>query len=479
MSAWFFIAAAGMVAAALALIAPPLFSRRPDGEKSDGEAERRTQNIAAARRRMRDLRERRENGEISEDDFAEARAEIERALLDDLAAQGETRVSRALHRQNREGGGGGEGEKPNRESPRDESPRGKWFAAALCFALPMAAGILYLHLGEPRALFPPEPNRSGPNQSAAAPTMDAAIAALRARLGEYPQDPAGWILLARSLATTGQFGDAAEAFAQARNLAGDDADLLAGEAESRARAADGNFSGEPERLLRRALELDSENPTALWLSGLAAAGRDDLATAAGFWKRALPQIRDAEAKSQLQNLIAEAETESAISKSNSDSNFGSDSNSSSDFGSNSSSDSDSDFGSVSDSDSDSEGAGRSESESVGAWVEVRVGLSPEFSARPPDPESAVFVFARAAAGPRIPLAAARRRAAELPFSVVLSDAMAMTPQLKLSQFPRVDIIARVSKSGQPQAGPGDLVGEARGISTTAGATVSLTIDRRF
>ena len=107
MSAWFFIAAAGMVAAALALIAPPLFSRRPEGEKSDGEAERRTQNIAAARRRMRDLRERRENGEISEDDFAEARAEIERALLDDLAAQGETRVSRALHRQNREGGGGG------------------------------------------------------------------------------------------------------------------------------------------------------------------------------------------------------------------------------------------------------------------------------------------------------------------------------------------------------------------------------------
>ena len=477
MSAWFFIAAAGMVAAALALIAPPLFSRRPDGEKSDGEAERRTQNIAAARRRMRDLRERRENGEISEDDFAEARAEIERALLDDLAAQGEARVSRALRRQNREGGGGGEGEKSNRESPRDESPRGKWFAAALCFALPMAAGILYLHLGEPRALFPPEPNRSGPNQSAAAPTMDAAIAALRARLGENPRDPAGWILLARSLATTGQFGDAAEAFAQARNLTGDDADLLAGEAESRARAADGNFSGKPERLLSRALELDSENPTALWLSGLAAAGRDDLAAAAGFWKRALPQIRDAEAKSQLQNLIAEAEAESAISKSNSDSNFGSDSNSSSDFGSNSSSDSDSDFGSVSD--SDSEGAGRSESESVGAWVEVRVGLSPEFSARPPDPESAVFVFARAAAGPRIPLAAARRRAAELPFSVVLSDAMAMTPQLKLSQFPRVDIIARVSKSGQPQAGPGDLVGEAKGISTTAGATVSLTIDRRF
>ena len=479
MSAWFFIAAAGMVAAALALIAPPLFSRRPDGEKSDGEAERRTQNIAAARRRMRDLRERRENGEISEDDFAEARAEIERALLDDLAAQGEARVSRALRRQNREGGGGGEGEKSNREPPRDESPRGKWFAAALCFALPMAAGILYLHLGEPRALFPPEPNRSGPNQSAAAPTMDAAIAALRARLGENPEDPAGWILLARSLATTGQFGDAAEAFAQARNLAGDDADLLAGEAESRARAADGNFSGEPERLLSRALELDSENPTALWLSGLAAAGRDDLATAAGFWKRALPQIRDAEAKSQLQNLIAEAETESAISKSNSDSNFGSDSDSNSD--SNFGSDSDSDFGSVSDSDSDSdsEGAGRSESESVGAWVEVRVGLSPEFSARPPDPESAVFVFARAAAGPRIPLAAARRRAAELPFSVVLSDAMAMTPQLKLSQFPRVDIIARVSKSGQPQAGPGDLVGEAREISTTAGATVSLTIDRRF
>ena len=423
MSALFFLLAAALTALAVLLVGFPLFSARDRGAEKSGEdeAERRRQNIAAARRRMRELRARWERGEISEEDYSESRAEIERSLLDDLAAVGEERVFRRMGRVE-------EGEGKNWE---DSGNRGKWSAAILCAVLPIAAGVLYLQLGEPRAILGTDAASVARAGGEDAPSMDGAIAALRARLLEDPENVEGWILLARSLATVGRFSDAADAFARARGLAGDEPDLLTGEAEARARAADGDFSGEAERLLGLALELNPSHPSALWLSGLAAMNRDAHGEAAEFWRRALPAVEDSEAESRLRELIAQAEARAEAR------------------------------------------AGEGESEEVG--ISVDISLSPELSA---DSEKVLFIFARAVSGPRIPLAAARRRAGDLPFSLVLTDSMAMTPELKLSLFERVDIVARISQSGTPQAGSGDLFGEVKGVAVSGGENISLVIDRR-
>ena len=71
-----------------------------------------------------------------------------------------------------------------------------------------------------------------------------------------------------------------------------------------------------------------------------------------------------------------------------------------------------------------------------------------------NPDDTVYVFARAAQGPRMPLAVIRRKVSELPFSFSLDDTMAMTPDLKLSGFPQVVVVARISASGlaNPQKG---------------------------
>ena len=72
----------------------------------------------------------------------------------------------------------------------------------------------------------------------------------------------------------------------------------------------------------------------------------------------------------------------------------------------------------------------------------------------------LFVFARAASGPRMPLAIIRTSVSDLPLSFTLDDSMAMNPQMKLSKFQQVIVGARVSKSGNAMPQSGDLSGQS-------------------
>src|SRR5690606_6668692 len=88
---------------------------------------------------------------------------------------------------------------------------------------------------------------------------------------------------------------------------------------------------------------------------------------------------------------------------------------------------------------------------------VQVSLAPALAARL-DPQATLFVFARAASGPPMPLAAERLKASQLPLTVTLDESKGMLPNMKLSMFPQVVVGARVSTSGEPQSQPGDLQG---------------------
>jgi cytochrome c-type biogenesis protein CcmH len=96
---------------------------------------------------------------------------------------------------------------------------------------------------------------------------------------------------------------------------------------------------------------------------------------------------------------------------------------------------------------------------TGAEISGEVVLSATVKGKV-SPDDTVFIFAKAAQGPKMPLAILRKQVKDLPLTFSLNDAMAMSPQMKLSSFPEVLVSARVSKGGQAMAQPGDWQGQS-------------------
>ena len=94
-----------------------------------------------------------------------------------------------------------------------------------------------------------------------------------------------------------------------------------------------------------------------------------------------------------------------------------------------------------------------------------------------DPDDTVFVLARAAQGPKMPLAILRKQVKDLPVKFTLDDSMAMSPAMKMSNFDQVVVIARVSKSGNAMPQPGDLLGMSKPLALGSSG-IKISIDQQ-
>ncbi len=311
----------------------------------------------------------------------------------------------------------------------DRSARFKGLAAlvAALAVLPMLALAVYFNLGRPDLIG----GKVGHTEAkATSDSLDAVIQRLEQHLAQNPDDPEGWALLGRSYQALGRAEQAKTAYERALSLLPDNLDLKARYAEVLA-DLQGSLAGQPQRLLEEILASDPNHPYALWLSGLAALHEGDRNLAQRYWQTLLEQLpKDSAAANQLREVMAKA-------------------------------------GLTSDG---------SSQPTPPAKVQVTVQLAPSLNPRV-HPEDPVYIFARAAEGPPMPLAIVRKQVKDLPLTVTLDDSMAMLPQLKLSNFKRIVLGARVAKSGNAQGAPGDLEGWTDEVAVGEDSQKILVIDR--
>jgi cytochrome c-type biogenesis protein CcmH len=293
--------------------------------------------------------------------------------------------------------------------------------AGLVSALAVAG---YAWVGTPRALDrEPTASAAGTGQEVTLEQVEAMVGQIEARLKDKPQNAEAWAMLGRAQAVLGRHEQAAQAFKQAVALRGDDPMLLAHYADALAGANGRSLEGEPSRLLDKALAIDPGNLKALSLAGTRAFNRQDYPLAVQHWENLVRLAPDPAIAQQVQQAIDEARRRAGLASAAPAAS--------------------------------SVAAGPLPQ--AGASLSGTVSLAPTLAART-KPGDTLFVFARAADGPRMPLAIVRKQVKDLPLNFTLDDSMAMTPAAKLSSATRVVVGARISARGDATPQPGDLQG---------------------
>lgn len=310
-------------------------------------------------------------------------------------------------------------------------------AIAVGLVIVIGAASLYSYLGTPAGIDPalvttPDEKSHDLSQK----ETEAIVERLAQRLKAEPANAQGWLMLARSYSTMRRYDDASTAYAYLMTLVPDDAQLLTDYADVLAMKQGQSLQGEPEKLLIRALAADPKNTKTLALMGSAAFERGDYAAAIENWQKivALEPVG-----SEMGNLAASniKEAQSAITKKLSSQ------------------------GEASAVSAPIIPPEKSKTLAVTAAPETQVSgtveLDPGLRSQAAGSDT-VFIFARAAEGPRFPLTVLRKHVRDLPLNFVLDDSMSMAPNAKLSGFPLVVVGARISRSGNATPSAGDLEG---------------------
>ena len=267
------------------------------------------------------------------------------------------------------------------------------------------------------------------------------IKALSARLEQNPNDGKGWAMLARSYAVMGRYNEALPAYEKAANLIQNDPVLLVDYADVLAAVNGKNLQGKPLELIQSALLIDPTNIKGLNLIGTAAFQAGDYTHAVSYWEKLLQLLPpDSPIAKQINTSIANARAQEAGKRPQS-----------------------------------LPAQGEAQPATGGAQIAGVVRLSPALAGKVA-PTDTVFVFAKAASGPPMPIAVIRAQVKDLPQKFILNDSMAMMPTMKLSNFQEVVVGAKISKSGNATPQSGDLRGEVASVKVGTN-NVQLVIDK--
>lgn len=311
-------------------------------------------------------------------------------------------------------------------------------SARLGRALPLLAALLvpalglglYAHWGSSDKVQLAREMREQPR------TIEEMTARLERAVQAQPDSAEGWYFLGRTYMAQERPVDAAKAYERAVQIAGRQPELLGQWAQALYFASQKRFTPEVQALTEDALKADPNEVTSLGLLGIAGFEEGRFKDAIGYWERLIAVLpQDDPSRAALQGGIDRARERLAEN-----------------------------------------GETLPERETLTKsmpQLKVRVDLAAALKDKV-QPGDTVFIFARAAEGPPMPLAVKRLTVKDLPAEVVLSDADAMMPQLKISNFPQVQLVARVSREGNAKSG--EWIGRGPALSSATEDPQQLTID---
>ena len=403
----FWIFCAALLLAAMLFIALPLWRNAA----SNNDVLRDAANLGILRDQSAELEVDLRNGLLTQDAYEQGKRELQVRLMEEVKTT----------------------EQPVKP-PRNPA---KVLAIALVVLLPLLSVPLYITLGNTEALSPQEAivaDADGIIHS------EEALQRLEKKVKRLAKNPNDWWMLARSYTELKRFPEAVKAYEHLVVLVPNEAQLWANYADVYGMAHGQTLQGEEvAKLLNKALELDANNTTALALSGSAAMERADYATAITRWQTLIDQLEPGSQDIQVyRGGIKQASVLLAAQPGGKEK-----------------------LAQLASGKAPEKSAANS-----AAAITGKVSLSPALAGKVA-PTDIVFILARAAQGPKMPLAVLRKQVKDLPLKFTLDDSMAMQPQLKLSGFEQVVVVARVSKSGTPMAQSGDLQGLTESVKPGA------------
>ncbi|WP_455210084.1 c-type cytochrome biogenesis protein CcmI [Kaarinaea lacus] len=401
----FWVVAALLIAAALLFLLPPLAQKKSETTK----LERKEINVLLFKDQVAELESDLSNGTITQDQFDQAKHDLERSLLEDVS-----------------------GEETAAPTASKFDALGSKSAIVVAVFLPLAAIILYLQLGSGEMGLRPEEAQMAQRTEGHEGTLEEQIRKLQDHLQTNPDDVEGWTMLARSYYFLKNYQAASETFNRVASLTQEtDPNVLADYADALAMAQGRNMQGRPYDLVKKALQVEPFHQKSLWLAGTAAYQAQDYASALQYWEKLItlfPEGTDGHNQmlrniAEIKQLMGQELEPEMIAKLQ----------------------------------GQQQGANTQGSGSANASISGRVSLDPAFAGSVA-PGDTVFIFARAANGPRMPLAILKKQVSDLPLDFVMDDSHAMNPQMKLSGFSDVVVSARISKTGNAMPQAGDLEG---------------------
>lgn len=412
----FWLVAVLLIVAALLFLLPPLI-QKVRGQDSEDTFDREELNVTIFKDQLAELERDLSVGVVTQEQYEMAKHDLERSFLQNTKTETDGSVSQI------------------------DRVIGRSAAVVIAVLIPVFAVSIYNLLGSGKAGLHPEDARPQVQAEGHKGTLEEQVRMLQDQLQANPDDVEGWTMLARSYYFLKQYGAAAETFARASALQQDSsAELLADYADALAMSNGRNMAGKPYELVKKALTIQPKYQKALWLAGTATYQTGDFESTLGYWKRLLEIFpKGSENYVQMQKNIGEIQQK---------------------------------LGLPIDEEIQAAATAAAGGASISGVVRLDESLMVDAAV-----DDTLFVYARAASGPRMPLAIVRKKVKDLPLEFTLNDSMAMNPAMKLSNFKQVVVGARISKSGNAMPQPGDMqvVSQPMGVDGVTG--VELVINK--